>query len=269
MAPAGRFRLPRAVERAWLRAALALPLSAGLAAGALLGALVLLLSSWAVAVVVGVLFAAACVGLIWRGGPALALWAFAAREPKEAELPRVRGAVEWLSASVGVDAPSVMVADCPGVMAVAVPMLAGGLATRRDGSEVPPGTIVVGRDVEALLPPLAIEALVAHELVRMRLLAPRTAAWGVLSPSILALVLGAGAPSLAERDRQLSLLADAGALSVTRYPPAMAVLLETMAANPPPQPRGRQRFLAAAWVSRPEEREQLLRTRLEALSEQL
>ncbi len=237
------------------------------------GVVVLALAAVLVAVPWAVLIGAAAalvLGLVlWRSGPGMVLWGLGARPVAEGELPRVVEAAKWLSASVGVDPPRVMVQDCDGVFAATVALSPGGLQRSKDGLVTPSGVLVVGVATEELLSPLQVEALVARELVRMTLCTPWARAWDLLSTSALWAATKAVPPAVVARERQLELLADARALFVTRYPPALQGVLERTAEAPPPLPTGRQRLVAGFWMPRAGEAEGILRSRIEALSEWL
>jgi Zn-dependent protease with chaperone function len=214
---------------------------AGVAAGLVTGAGAGLAAGLAVAVVVGVVCGAF---LRWAGG-GLVVRSLGARAPGSDELPRLRNLVEGLCATMGVEPPQVLVVDHPGANALA---LAG------------PGRssyLVVTAGLEPSLSVVELEAVLAHELVRVKLHDTGVAAAALSVTAPLAATGGRGA----ERVRALlgpsrAFRADQRAAAVVRYPPGLAAALERMvsvavASRPLPTPweRGRiARCTRPLWV---------------------
>ncbi len=209
----------------------------GLVAGAGAG----IAAGLASAVVVGV----ACGVLVRRGTTGLVVRSLGARSPGAGELPRLRNLAEGLCATMGVEPPEVLVVDHPG---------ANALVLARPGRS---SCLVVTAGLEPSLSVVELEAVLAHELVRVKLhdTEVAAAALGVTAPLAMTGSRGAGrvrallGPSRAFR-------ADQRAVAVVRYPPGLAAALErllSVAAStrsaPAPWERGRvARCTRPLWV---------------------
>lgn len=216
-------------------------LVAGVVVGVVAGAAAGLAAGLAAVVAVG----AACGVFARWAGAALPVRSLGARAPGPDELPRLRNLVEGLCATMGVEPPEVLVVDHPG---------ANALALARPGTS---SCLVVTAGLEPSLSVVELEAVLAHELVRVKLHDTVVAAAAL---AVTAPLAGAGGRGAA-RVRALlgparAFRADRRAAAVVRYPPGLAAALERMlsvaaATRPAPAPwdRGRvARCTRPLWV---------------------
>jgi Zn-dependent protease with chaperone function len=210
-----RARVVRANRRraAWLAAA---PLVVLAAVGAGVGAAA---GAGGIGAAGGALAGAVVAAGLWRGATGLVLGALGARAVDEDEAPGPLSQLENLCATMGLAVPTLYLVDD------ALPeALALGRASKG-------GAVVLSSGLITRLDPVAAEAVLAHELAHLKRhdTAPATVA------SALALLSGVGSGlggrlvhRLAGPGREFD--ADRHAVSVTRYPPALARALASMAA---------------------------------------
>lgn len=169
-----------------------------------------------VAVGAGVLVAIAVFVVALRGATARALVALGATPLTAGAEPRLESLVESICASHGVSEPGIYVCEIPGVDAAVV--------GRSDDTR-----LVVTRGLLDRLDRLELEAVVARELSMF--------GSGVQAATMLASIgpwLGPIGARLRRRtlDHRRFVLADFAAVSVTRYPPALAAAFEKAATTP-------------------------------------
>lgn len=172
-----------------------------------------------IGVVVGALCGVAVGTGLWRGGARLVLRALRARPVDEEDVPGPASQAEGLCATMGLPVPALHLVE---------DSLPGALSVGRGPRD---GALVLTTGLVDALDPVAVEAVLAHELAHVKRHdnAPATVA------AALALVSGVGPGAggravhwLAGRGREFD--ADRHAVSVTRYPPALSKALATMAA---------------------------------------
>jgi len=171
------------------------------------------------AVAVGVLSWTA----LWRGATRILLRALGARPGDELELARADNLVDGLCATMGVEPPEIFVIDEWSRQALAL--------GRKSGAAV----LVVTSGLLQSLDPVALEGVLAHELVHVKRadVAPATMAAAMLLPVASLLPVSALVHSLAGRGREFR--TDRLAVAVTRYPPGLREGLVLMAEGPLPQ----------------------------------
>lgn len=173
-------------------------------------------------------------------GAALAAWArlggdrqIASRLPGRPADPnvdaRLCNLVEGLCTGAGVRQPRVIVVDSPGLNA-----LAAGTSGRR-------AVLAVTRGLVTELDRIELEAVLAEELwmIRHDEIVPLT---------VLAATFGLGRSLAVADDRDAA--ADQGAISLTRYPPALAAALEKIEAKGAAVD-GQPGFMAQLWLADP------------------
>lgn len=231
----------------WLASSRAL--AAGVVVGLVAGVVVGLVAGTGAGVAAGlaaaVVVGAACGAFVRWAGADLVVRSLGARAAGPDELPRLRNLAEGLCATIGVDLPEVLVVDHP---------CANALALARPGG---PSWLVVTAGLEPSLSVVELEAVLAHELVRVKLHDTEVAAAAL---AVTAPLAAAGARG-AERVRGLlgpspAFRADQRAAAVVRYPPGLAAALDRLLAvaastrsEPPPWERGRiARCTRPLWV---------------------
>ncbi|MGH9103775.1 MAG: M48 family metalloprotease [Acidimicrobiales bacterium] len=162
------------------------------------------------------------VGVVWATGAAsLCRWSLGARTAGPGEEPRVRNLVEGLCAGMGLAMPGLGVVDS---QAPNLASLGGG----RAGPE-----LVVTTGLAAALTRLELEAVIAHELAHLRAGDVRGATLRGATLGGVRAVIGGGVSARAgARWAAREAGADALALSVTRYPPALLSGLGKLVALP-------------------------------------
>jgi Zn-dependent protease with chaperone function len=177
--------------------------------------------------IVGVV-AGAAVGLvawlvIWRGATQMVLRALSVRPGDDVELARAENLVDGLCASMGVEVPDIVVIDDWTRRALAL--------GRRSGAAV----LIVTTGLLEALDPVALEGVLAHELVHVKRgdVAPATMAAAVLFPLATFFPVSDLVHVLAGRGREFH--TDRLAVAVTRYPPGLRGALVDMAEGPPPR----------------------------------
>jgi Zn-dependent protease with chaperone function len=160
---------------------------------------------------------------IWRGATRIVVRALRARPGSEAELARAENLVDGLCATMGVDAPDILVIDEWAREAIAL--------GRKSGAAV----LVVTSGLLHSLEPVALEAVLAHELVHVRRadIAPATMAAAVFLPLAVFFPVSGLVHLLAGRGREFR--TDRLAVAVTRYPPGLRDALVLMAEGPAPR----------------------------------
>ncbi len=164
---------------------------------------------------------------LWRGATGIVLRALGARPGGEAELALAENLVDGLCATMGVDPPDIVVVDDWAREALAL--------GRKSGAAV----LVVTSGLLHSLDPVALEGVLAHELVHVRRadIAPATMAAAVLLPVALFFPISGLVHVLAGRGREFR--TDRLAVAVTRYPPGLRDALVLMAEGPAPRPPSR------------------------------
>ncbi|HLN43013.1 MAG TPA: M48 family metalloprotease [Acidimicrobiales bacterium] len=179
---------------------------------------------------VGVVGAAAGVGAgllvwlsFWRGAARIVLRALGARPGDEAELARAENIVDGLCATMGVEPPDIVVIDEQARQAMAL--------GRKSGAAV----LVVTSGLLQSLDPVALEGVLAHELVHVKRadVAPATMAAAVLLPWATFFPVSGLVHKLAGRGREFR--TDRLAVAVTRFPPGLREALVLMADGPTPR----------------------------------
>jgi Zn-dependent protease with chaperone function len=160
---------------------------------------------------------------LWRGATRMVLRALGARPGKGAELARAENLVDGLCATMGVDPPDIMVIDEWAREALAL--------GRKSGAAV----IVVTSGLLHSLDPVALEGVLAHELVHVKRadIAPATMAAAVLLPVAMVFPVSGLVHALAGRGREFR--TDRLAVAVTRFPPGLRDALVLMAEGPAPR----------------------------------
>jgi hypothetical protein len=191
-------------------------------------------------VVAGVVIGAVGSLALWRGGPVVVLRGLGARRVDEDDVPGPATQVEGLCASMGLAIPDLYVVD------EAMP---NALAVGRGGRGA---AVVLTTGLLEVLDPVAMEAVLAHELTHIKRgdVVPATAA------AAMALTVGRVLPGT---DRLVHRLAGPGrefatdrqSVGVTRYPPGLCQALTAMGADgSPARPAGPLVRRRAAQVTR-------------------
>ncbi len=260
------------------------------ATAVVVGAVVGLVTGVGVALIVGLLAGigtamVVAAGVWWAGAP-LALALAGANPTHPVDQPRAHNLLDSLCAGAGVAKPRLAVVDHPSIDVMAV------------GRSPAHATLVVTSALLSSLSLVEMEAMLAHQVVRIKAddTCPATAA--VAGPGALA-VLVPWAARLAERaarsaeagvagrrrasgtngvggvsgvraagvraaGRSGDYAADLAAVALTRYPPAMVSALEKVLASPPPgvPNPALSRAIGHLWTARPH-----LEDRIRALRE--
>jgi len=173
-------------------------------------------SALVVGVVVGAVAAAVCGAVLWRASPRIVLRALGARPVDEAEVPGPWTQVEGLCATMGLPVPAMYLIDeeIPGALAV--------------GRGLTDGALVLTRGLVALLDPVALEGVLAHELAHVKRGDIAPASVGAALVLVLGLPVGVGHSVLTLAGSGREFEADRHAVSVTRYPPGLRQALDRM-----------------------------------------
>jgi len=176
-----------------------------------------------VGVVVGVVVGLVMWTAAWRRATGIVLRSLGVRDGDDAELARADNLVDGLCASMGVELPDIAVIDDDARQALAV------------GRKPAAATLVVTTGLLESLDPVALEGVLAHELVHIKRgdIAPATVAAAVLLPFSAVLPVSGAVHSLAGRGRELR--TDTLAVAVTRYPPGLRDALVAMVEGPAPR----------------------------------
>jgi Zn-dependent protease with chaperone function len=175
------------------------------------------ITSVLVGVVIGAVLAAALVASLQRGGRAIVLRSLHAVPVDEDAVPGPATQVEGLCASMGLSPPALFVVDDPTPNALAL------------GRGQHHAALVLTTGILELLDPVALEAVLAHELAHVKRcdITPATAG------AALAVLFGVGAQEAGTvlhrvlgRGREFA--ADRHAVRVTRYPPGLRQALGEM-----------------------------------------
>jgi Zn-dependent protease with chaperone function len=160
---------------------------------------------------------------LWRGATRIVLHALGVRPGEDAELARAENLVDGLCATMGVDVPDIVVVDDWSRRAMAL--------GRRSGAAV----LVVTSGLLETLVPVALEGVLAHELVHVKRgdVAPATMAAAVLLPVASFFPVSDLVHVLAGRGREFR--TDRLAAAVTRFPPGLREGLVAMAEGPAPR----------------------------------
>jgi len=193
------------------------------------GLVVGLAVSWLVAAVVGVALAAVLAAWARLGGDGRVLSLIDGRDADPRLEARLCNLVEGLSTTAGVRQPRLRVIDSPGLN-----LLAAGTSPSR-------GVIAATTGLLADLNRIELEAVLAEQLVRRR-------HGETLPGTVLAATFGIGQKKAVAGD--MDALADQAAVSLTRYPPALAAALEKMDTKGT-QVTGFPGFLAPLWMADP------------------
>ncbi len=160
---------------------------------------------------------------LWRGATRIVLHALGARPGDETELARAENIVDGLCATMGVEPPDIVVIDDWARQAMAL--------GRKSGAAV----LVVTSGLLNSLDPVALEGVLAHELVHVKRadIAPATMAAAVLLPWATFFPVSGLVHGLAGRGREFR--TDRLAVAVTRFPPGLREALVLMADGPAPR----------------------------------
>jgi heat shock protein HtpX len=194
-----------------------------------------------VAVLVGVVAFFTNSIAVRRRGPELTLAATGSRPVTEAEEPRLHNLVEGLCVGIGLAAPRLRIIedDAPNALAVA--------------RSVDDADLVVTRGLLTRLSLVELEAVLAHELARIRrgeavvgalvgltLGGPRAPFTAAMLASVNRAIVGRGEP--------VEAWSDLAAVEITRYPPALTAALEKLAGADPAVPSSASPAVAHLWI---------------------
>lgn len=194
-----------------------------------IGLILLFTLGWVAGVVAFVLVAAALGAWARLGGNRLVESRLGGRPADPRREARLCNLVEGLSTAAGVRHPRLIVVDSPGLNAMSFGTTAGG------------ATVAVTSGLLAELERIELEAVLAEELYLIR-------HQETLPGTVVAATFGVGRKLAVGVDHDAT--ADQGAVSLTRYPPALAAALEkverkgaTVAAQPA--------WMAHLWLADP------------------
>ncbi len=195
------------------RPAALVPVAAALVSGLLFLVPLLALGLGGVALVAAAVIGIAVGTALWFGGEPLALAQIGGRPGEAAEFPRLHNILDGLCGTAGVAKPAVIVVDDPAV----------NTCTTARGRRA---HLIVTTGLLDQLEVIELEGVLAHELVHLKGSDARS--------GTLAVPLAVVAPGLAGRaiDAGREPNADAGAVTLTRYPPGLLAALEKLASGP-------------------------------------
>jgi heat shock protein HtpX len=236
-------------NRARARRLVAIPAATAALLLALVGVLVAvivgfpLLALVMVAAAVGLFFAAAAG--IRQKAPALAVAATGSRPVTEAEEPRLHNLVEGLCVGIGLQPPRLRIVEDDALNALTV------------ARSVDDADLVVTRGLLTRLSLVELEAVLAHELARIRrgeavvgTLAGPTLG-GAPAPGLLPVTLAAPITrAIVGRGEPIESWSDIAAVEITRYPPGLVSALQTLAADATPL-KGASPAVAHLWIHGP------------------
>lgn len=208
-----------------LRTAAAFAAAPAVVLGVILGLTV----GWVIGVVVLAVVGAAAFGWARTGGDRVVVARLGGRPADPVSDARLCNLVEGLCTGAGVRQPRVLVVDSPGLNA-----LAAGTSSRR-------GLLAVTSGLLDELSRIELEAVLAEQLWMIR-------HDEVIPLTVLAATFGIGRSLALSPDRDVA--ADQGALSLTRYPPALASALEKVEAKGPAV-AGQPAAMAELWLADP------------------
>ncbi|MDE3206438.1 MAG: M48 family metalloprotease [Acidobacteriota bacterium] len=195
----------------------------------LLGVMLGVTVGWVAGVVALVVVAAGVAAWARFGGTYLVRSRLAGRAADARRDARLCNVIEGLCTAAGVRQPEVLIVESDGLNALAA------------GHSSSSALLAVTTGLVAGLDRIELEAVLAEALwaIRYERIVPAT---------VLAATFGLASPLLADPD--LDSRADQGAVSLTRYPPALASAIEKMEAKGATV-AGQPRFLAHLWLADP------------------
>jgi len=213
--------------------------------GAVVAVVVVAVCAASGVVLVGVAAGVGAGLLVWaavgRSATRVVLRSLEARAVEDGEVARAENLVDGLCASMGVVPPEIVVVDEEARNALA-------LGTRPDTA-----VLVLTSGLLHALDPVALEAVLAHELVHVKRgdIAPATVAAAVLAPFAPVMPpVSDWVHALAGRGREFG--TDRLAVAVTRYPPglrdALVLMAEGPLARPPSALAGRGVARTTRWL---------------------
>lgn len=201
----------------------------GAAPAVVLGLVLGLTLGWIAGLVAFVVVGAALAAWARMGGDRVVASRLQGRPADPVSEARLCNLVEGLCTGAGVRQPRVVVVDSPGLNA-----LAAGTSSRR-------GLLAVTSGLLGELDRIELEAVLAEELWQIR-------HDEIVPMTVLAATMGVGRALALGEDRDMA--ADQGAVSLTRYPPALASALEKIEAKGAVV-GGQPGYLAHLWMADP------------------
>jgi heat shock protein HtpX len=184
--------------------------------------------AWAVGLTTGLLFT------LSRSRPGAVIAATGSHPVTEADEPRLHNLVEGLCVGIGLEPPRLRIVEDPAPNALAV------------ARAVDDADLVVTRGLIDTLSLVELEAVLAHELARIR---RGEALVGVVAGSTLQTPLvGPIARAVVTRGEPIDTWSDLAAVEITRYPPALASALGKLATADPSVPRSASPVVAHLWI---------------------
>jgi len=213
----------------------------GVVTGAIVGVVVGLLISIVAGVVAAVVVAAVVATFLWRHAPTMVVAALQARPVPAGGAARLDNVVDGLCATMGLGPPALLVVEhrVPNAMAL--------------GRSPSASMLVVTSGLLDVLDVVALESVVAHELVHVKRGETAVSGAAVVSAALLSWIVPRPA-ELVHRwmGRGRELAADRRAAATVRYPPGLEAALVTMAGEPNGHegwPPGRGRMAASTrWL---------------------
>ena len=215
------------------------------------GLILLFSAGWIAGLVAVVVIGAAMAGWSRLAGDRLIAARLGGRDADPRQDARLCNLVEGLSTGAGVRSPQLLVLDSPGLNAMAF------------GSSASKAVVAVTTGLLAELDRIELEAVLAEELYQIR-------HEETVAATVLAATFGAGRQIALSPDQDAS--ADQGAVTLTRYPPALASALEKIERKGATV-EGQPAWMAHLWLADPrpaalpQRGRLLLHDRIEALRE--